>query len=186
MAGLPAVPEVTIISGPKGETETQRARRNHRRHGEFEEGEAHESSIGLKNGLQAKAWRLKAASERRDSSCCERCKRLLSYGNQSQRRGEVSERLKELASKASVGGTLPWVRIPPSPPSYVRRCEPVCRQAGFERHATSVKLECPERVHPAPNLRGFGTDESKGSSRSIGSARSNSNAGAQGSALLPL
>ena len=31
-------------------------------------------------------------------------------------RGEVSERLKELASKASVGGTLPWVRIPPSPP----------------------------------------------------------------------
>src|SRR6267142_1402239 len=34
---------------------------------------------------------------------CERC-------------GEVSERLKELASKASVGGTLPWVQIPPSPP----------------------------------------------------------------------
>jgi hypothetical protein len=33
-----------------------------------------------------------------------------------QRRGEVSERLKELASKASVGEILPWVRIPPSPP----------------------------------------------------------------------
>src|ERR1700688_2372064 len=32
------------------------------------------------------------------------------------RRGEVSERLKELASKASVGETLPWVQIPPSPP----------------------------------------------------------------------
>jgi hypothetical protein len=31
-------------------------------------------------------------------------------------RGEVSERLKELASKASVGETLPWVQIPPSPP----------------------------------------------------------------------
>src|SRR6266481_1985776 len=30
--------------------------------------------------------------------------------------GEVSERLKELASKSSVGGTLPWVQIPPSPP----------------------------------------------------------------------
>src|SRR6267142_2778518 len=32
--------------------------------------------------------------------------------------GEVSERLKELASKASVGGTLPWVQIPPSPPYH--------------------------------------------------------------------
>src|SRR5580704_2166951 len=30
--------------------------------------------------------------------------------------GEVSERLKELASKASVGETQPGVRIPPSPP----------------------------------------------------------------------
>ena len=28
----------------------------------------------------------------------------------------MSERSKELASKASVGETLPWVRIPPSPP----------------------------------------------------------------------
>src|ERR1700686_630232 len=32
-------------------------------------------------------------------------------------RGEVSERLKEIASKGSVGEILPWVRIPPSPPS---------------------------------------------------------------------
>ena len=32
--------------------------------------------------------------------------------------GEVSERLKELASKASVGEILPWVRIPPSPPIF--------------------------------------------------------------------
>ena len=32
--------------------------------------------------------------------------------------GEVSERLKELASKASVGETLPWVQIPPSPPFF--------------------------------------------------------------------
>src|SRR5579859_5019102 len=32
--------------------------------------------------------------------------------------GEVSERLKELASKASVGESQPWVRIPPSPPLH--------------------------------------------------------------------
>src|ERR1700680_3264264 len=31
-------------------------------------------------------------------------------------RGEVTERLKVLASKASVRETVPWVRIPPSPP----------------------------------------------------------------------
>jgi hypothetical protein len=30
----------------------------------------------------------------------------------------VSERLKELASKASVGETQPWVQIPPSPPDF--------------------------------------------------------------------
>src|SRR5260221_7085616 len=42
-------------------------------------------------------------------------KRSVCYDYKS--RGEVSERLKELASKASVGGTLPWVQIPPSPPS---------------------------------------------------------------------
>ena len=33
-----------------------------------------------------------------------------------QRRGEMSERLKEHAWKACVGETLPWVRIPLSPP----------------------------------------------------------------------
>ena len=32
-------------------------------------------------------------------------------------RGEVSERFKEHAWKACVGEILPWVRIPPSPPS---------------------------------------------------------------------
>jgi hypothetical protein len=32
------------------------------------------------------------------------------------RRGEVTERFKVLASKASVRETVPWVRIPPSPP----------------------------------------------------------------------
>ena len=31
-------------------------------------------------------------------------------------RGEVTERLKVLASKASVRETVPWVRIPPSLP----------------------------------------------------------------------
>jgi hypothetical protein len=39
-----------------------------------------------------------------------------------QRDGEVSERLKELASKASVGEILPWVRIPPSPPLPLFTC----------------------------------------------------------------
>jgi hypothetical protein len=33
--------------------------------------------------------------------------------------GEVSEWLKEHAWKACVGVTLPWVRIPPSPPHYI-------------------------------------------------------------------
>ena len=33
-------------------------------------------------------------------------------------RGEVAERLKALASKASVRETVPWVRIPPSPPVF--------------------------------------------------------------------
>src|SRR5258707_313568 len=35
--------------------------------------------------------------------------------------GEVSERLKELASKASVGGSLRWVQTPPFPP-YLHPC----------------------------------------------------------------
>jgi hypothetical protein len=59
------------------------------------------------------------------SASCERWKRLLSYENP---RGEVSERLKELASKASVGETLPWVRIPPSPPLYRGPGKPGFRQ----------------------------------------------------------
>src|SRR5712692_8443316 len=33
--------------------------------------------------------------------------------------GEVSERLKEPASKAGRPGTVSWVRIPPSPPSLL-------------------------------------------------------------------
>ena len=40
----------------------------------------------------------------------------LCYDKEYSRRGEVTERLKVLASKASVRGTVPWVRIPPSPP----------------------------------------------------------------------
>ena len=38
-----------------------------------------------------------------------------------QPRGEVTERFKVLASKASVRETVPWVRIPPSPPSLFRK-----------------------------------------------------------------
>src|SRR5271163_1276358 len=37
-------------------------------------------------------------------------------------RGEVTERLKVLASKASVRETVPWVRIPPSPPLLLFSC----------------------------------------------------------------
>src|SRR6266481_5438589 len=36
-------------------------------------------------------------------------------------RGEVAERLKALASKASVRETVPWVRIPPSPPYFLHK-----------------------------------------------------------------
>src|ERR1700730_13095960 len=49
-------------------------------------------------------------------------KRSVCYDYKS--RGEVSERLKELASKASVGGTLPWVQIPPSPPFFASVPQP--------------------------------------------------------------
>ncbi len=51
----------------------------------------------------------------------------------------MSERLKELASKASVGGTLPWVQIPPSPPfvlcqsSYTFQIEAALRLTFHER-----------------------------------------------------
>src|SRR3984885_3526438 len=51
------------------------------------------------------------------------------------RRGEVSEWLKELASKASVGETQPWVRIPPSPP-YL----PFANKTRIPRH-TGVFLD---------------------------------------------
>jgi putative endonuclease len=42
------------------------------------------------------------------------------YNYKSTGTGEVSEWLKEHAWKACVGETLPWVRIPPSPPSYAK------------------------------------------------------------------
>src|SRR5258706_16438861 len=64
-------------------------------------------------------------------------KRSVCYDYQSC--GEVSERLKELASKASVGGTLPWVQIPPSPPfvlcqgSYTFQIEAALRLTFHER-----------------------------------------------------
>src|SRR5580700_2032321 len=44
---------------------------------------------------------------------CRKCKPSVTMANG---RGEVTERLKVLASKASVRETVPWVRIPPSPP----------------------------------------------------------------------
>jgi hypothetical protein len=56
-------------------------------------------------------------------------------------RGEVSERLKELASKASVGEILPWVRIPPSPPVSLSFCLP--------------SSDCAENLEFARPLQGF-------------------------------
>src|SRR4029078_9539710 len=48
--------------------------------------------------------------------------------------GEVSEWLKEHAWKACVGETLPWVRIPPSPPRMIstRRGARVAERGGLE------------------------------------------------------
>ena len=43
-------------------------------------------------------------------------KRSLCYDGSYKQCGEVTERFKVLASKASVRETVPWVRIPPSPP----------------------------------------------------------------------
>src|SRR5262249_10736112 len=48
------------------------------------------------------------------AACPERAKRVESSG-------EMSEWLKEHAWKACVGETLPWVRIPLSPPAFARR-----------------------------------------------------------------
>src|SRR6266581_4953249 len=42
--------------------------------------------------------------------------RVLCYDGPCNHRGEVTEWLKVLASKASIRGTVSWVRIPPSPP----------------------------------------------------------------------
>jgi hypothetical protein len=46
-------------------------------------------------------------------------------------RGEVTERLKVLASKASVRETVPWVRIPPSPP-FFRVCFHLVRLSDWD------------------------------------------------------
>ena len=58
------------------------------------------------------AERLKA---RRGQLHCRKIERSATM--ELQPRGEVTERFKVLASKASVRETVPWVRIPPSPPS---------------------------------------------------------------------
>jgi hypothetical protein len=68
-------------------------------------------------------------------------------------RGEVSERLKELASKASVGGTLPWVQIPPSPPKFRFCFHSVHGLAVLVylwrplRFKKSDRIECPSASH---------------------------------------
>ena len=47
----------------------------------------------------------------------------LSYHPRDQVKGEMSEWLKEHAWKACVGETLPWVRIPLSPPSTLHHID---------------------------------------------------------------
>src|SRR5258708_20510741 len=77
--------------------------------------------------------------------------RIVCYDYQSC--GEVSERLKELASKASVGGTLPWVQIPPSPPfvlcqgSYTFQIEAALRLTFHER----IQQRLPQEQNSIPS-----------------------------------
>src|SRR5207247_10656449 len=65
--------------------------------------------------------------------------------------GEMSEWLKEHAWKACVGETLPWVRIPLSPPdSTVKSYSCVSASSGFPTHAFT---RCrPGRSMPSPTL----------------------------------
>src|SRR5580693_2844320 len=63
---------------------------------------------------------------------CRKCKPSVTMANG---RGEVTERLKVLASKASVRETVPWVRIPPSPPflkSFLRQFSRQKQFSSFE------------------------------------------------------
>jgi hypothetical protein len=63
------------------------------------------------------------------------------------RSGEVTERFKVLASKASVRGTVPGVRIPPSPPSRPH-FSAVLRAASGEAHGKQrynpIEMDCRE------------------------------------------
>src|SRR5216683_7757773 len=68
-------------------------------------------------------------------------------------RGEVTERLKVLASKASVRETVPWVRIPPSPPFFLF-CSQSVRTAAFFvylwrplRFEERNRIVCPSALH---------------------------------------
>jgi hypothetical protein len=60
--------------------------------------------------------------------------------------------LKVLASKASVGGTLPWVRIPPSPPylksAQIDRLLPACYPAACIWSATERGKRGHRHLHP--------------------------------------
>src|SRR5208283_4141246 len=64
--------------------------------------------------------------------------------------GEVSERFKEHAWKACVGEILPWVRIPPSPPSnsHAHRDPP-------KKRMTCPKCNAPLVPKPVPGALKF-------------------------------
>jgi hypothetical protein len=60
--------------------------------------------------------------------------------------------LKELASKASVGGTLPWVRIPPSPPVFLLWFHSVNDAALFVYVWRTLRFEERHRIlSPSPS-----------------------------------
>jgi hypothetical protein len=85
--------------------------------------------------------------ETRDLS---RCCKLLSL------KGEMSEWLKEHAWKACVGETLPWVRIPLSPPAFVAygdfgwvalraTCQQVCDVRSLSDEVAPIARTCSAR-----------------------------------------
>src|SRR5580692_10579463 len=59
------------------------------------------------------------------------CRKTKASVTMTNHRGEVTEWLKVLASKASVRETVPWVRIPPSPPTQKIRIKQMYLQVCY-------------------------------------------------------
>jgi len=70
--------------------------------------------------------------------------------------GEVSARLKELASKASVGGTLPWFQIPPSPPIFPFLTYFLLLVVFFSSKLVSINLVAPKVSPEGGHRREYG------------------------------